>query len=84
MAVLVLLLVLCILAIVYSPFVDLPLTVLRPNAAAHHPVSSLLFVSLLLTFEYLLLSFEPRRSAKQRPAFFRVLSLNDLFCCFVC
>ena len=83
MAVLVVLLVLCILAIVYSPFVDLPLTALRPNPAGHHPVSSFFFFPFLLAIHCLLLSFEPRASGKQNRQVFRLISLNHLFCCYI-
>jgi hypothetical protein len=84
---LVAMLLLCsIVVVVYSPFVDLPLTTLPSNHAAAHFQQMLWFTfSLALAFAGAWISASIRLRDKMRASLWRLHhDLLDLNCCYVC
>jgi hypothetical protein len=83
--VLVVLLVVCILAIVISPFVDLPLTVLRPYAGV--AVTFALFALLALTLinpRPLIIAVQCRWFRERTCEHLHFASPQNLNCCYLC
>lgn len=84
-AVLVILLVLCILAIVISPFIDLPLTALRPHAAVAVTLALFALLALaLISPRPLIVTLKCRWFRERTCEPFRSTSLPDLNCCYLC
>jgi hypothetical protein len=84
-AVLVLLLVLCILAIVISPFVDLPLTALRPYAAVALTLGLFAVLALvLINLRPLIIALRCGWFRERTCEPSRFASLHNLHCCYLC